>query len=525
MSCKSGIKPLQLAFSNITLTNNGQANSHGIAIQVGTPGQILAITPSTLGNNTILTNKGTCGSSTNTSCIQSIGGGFDPSTSSSFIATTANAWNGSVTDYTFYQTLVNTPATYFNDKVTVASNQESFALPGFPLLLNPDQADIYSQLGIGANSTFIGRLIQAGLAPSNSWSFFAGVYSQVKTGLLILGGYADRFHQGELLWKNVTSENGDLWYDVTSMVYEDGSQTVDLMPAGSNWFRAFVDPYYPSMVVSNSTLQKFGKATNGTYLTKYGLWSYPSNAVPTGNITITLMNNLTTTIPNHALFDPPAYDNGVLSDFRKGSTSTVYGVLESWSAWVTEEPTDNRALFGMPYAAFVYLVRDYERNTAAIANADQTAQIDGDATPICSLQDSSHGSSNHAGAIAGGVVGGVVGLALIAFLVWFFLRRKKRAAAAKQPEEKDAAFATPKTPAGGEKSELATSGTVVHNRSSVEKPASPAVGTAEMSNATSRVEMPGTVAPPPVEMHGTQEPPPTELPGGQGKAVRAELPA
>jgi len=38
----------------------------------------------------------------------------------------------------------------------------------------------------------------------------------------------------------------------------------------------------------------------------------------------------------------------------------------------------------------------------------------------------SGGKKSNAGAIAGGVVGGVVGLALIGFLIWFFLRRRNR---------------------------------------------------------------------------------------------------
>lgn len=52
----------------------------------------------------------------------------------------------------------------------------------------------------------------------------------------------------------------------------------------------------------------------------------------------------------------------------------------------------------------------------------------------------SSGSSSNAGAIAGGVVGGVAGLALIAGLVFFYLRHRR--AAAQQP----AYFATPRQP-------------------------------------------------------------------------------
>ncbi|CAI7579283.1 unnamed protein product [Penicillium bialowiezense] len=50
-------------------------------------------------------------------------------------------------------------------------------------------------------------------------------------------------------------------------------------------------------------------------------------------------------------------------------------------------------------------------------------------TPTDSTQTESSTSSN-TGAIAGGVVGGVAGLAIIAALVWFFLRKRSRKSAA-----------------------------------------------------------------------------------------------
>lgn len=513
MSCKTNVEPLQLSFSNVTLTTDGRANSNGIALQVGTPGQILALTPSTLVADSVLTNRATCGTDANSSCIQSIGGGFDASASSSFIASTADGWNGSSVK-TDLGALINVPSTYFNDLLTVAVGQTSQKLPGFPLILNPAAGSIYSQLGLGPNSTFVNRLVEAGLAPSRSWSFFAGVYSGMRAGLLTIGGSADRFYQGGLATRNVTEgDTCDFCFNVTHMSYQDGGRNISLMPDGASSFVAAIDPYYPTMIVSNSTLEKFGNATNGRFSAQVGVHVYASDAVPTGNITVRLHSGLVTTIPNKALFDPPAYDNGILADYRNGSSSTVYGVFSPWNAYVKTPPDSNIALFGMPFASMVYLIRDYERQTVAMGNANQDAQLSGGARTICPLNESSHKSSSHTGAIAGGVVGGVVGLALIAFLAWFFWRRKKRAAASKAGAgAKDSDIADSGTSSDA-KPELAASGTVVQNRTSIEKPAEPVERLQEMSSEPSMVEMPGT-----------QAPPPSELPA-QGKVVRSELPA
>lgn len=509
MSCKSGIEPLKLGFSNVTLLSNGQALSNGVAVQVGTPGQILALTPSTLSNNTLLTNSAFCASN-NSACISTIGGGFNPSDSSTYESTTIDAWNGSLENVAYYDALLNVHGTYFNDDLTIGVNQKAQTIPGFPFLLANLKSSFYPQLGIGSNSTFINSVVDAGLAPSRSYSFFAGIYSSLRAGVLIIGGSAERFYQGTLYTKNNTNPIGGISFRVENMVYEEHGRTTSLMPDNANYFDAFVDPFYPTLVVANSTAERFGSVTNGTYDSELGLYTYPTATAPKGNITITLDNNLTTTIPYYALFDPPAYDNGILSIYRNGTTSTTYGVVATWSVYGAAPPTGNGALFGMPYAAMVYIMQDYERNTVSIANANQDAEIGGSVTPICSLKDSTSSGSNHTGAIAGGVVGGVVGLALIALLAWFLWRRKKTAAnVGSAPLEKDTSDEAPSEL----KSELATSGTVVHNRASVEKPADPVGQATEMSNETSRVEM-----------SGSQQRPPAELPS-DANVVRSELPA
>ena len=61
-----------------------------------------------------------------------------------------------------------------------------------------------------------------------------------------------------------------------------------------------------------------------------------------------------------------------------------------------------------------------------IPPADPSATTSSGAEPIPQEGISSDSNSTNAGAIAGGVVGGVGGIALIAALVWFFLRRRRK---------------------------------------------------------------------------------------------------
>lgn len=449
MSCSNtNVAPLQLSFSNQSLTSTGEAQSWGVGLQIGTPPQLISFTPSTGANNTYVNNIAYCGSNSNTSCIQSIGGGYNQEASSTASGSIPfDAWNGSVTDI---EIGANSGDIFVNDVMKLKDN----TIYGFPFVVEPGNGYYsFPEIGLGKNSTFIQAAIDVGAAPSDSWSFYSGIYADTGAGgSLIIGGYSEDLYEGEIYTKNMSSLPEDnpmlqswveAWpiqfvYDVVGLNWTTSNGTFDIMGSADSRQSTIgqemvlmIDPFYSTLTVPNSVFYNWGNATKGVYDEVMELYRYTS--IPEGNLTVTLKDGLVSEIPYWAIFDSPgnAFDNGYLGVYRNASTrDTIYSLVAPWYFYDLPD-YNNAALFGMPYTAFLYLVRDYERQTAQIANANQNAVATSvNVKTICPLhadqRKESGGSGTNVGAIAGGVVGGVVGLALIGVLVWFLLRRKNK---------------------------------------------------------------------------------------------------
>lgn len=449
MAC-SNIQPIQLAFQNISLNSDFHAINYGVALEVGTPPQILSLTPTPFWNNTFVnpTSSHRC-NNTNDTCLSITGGLFDYNASSSYVYSGAGTWNGSPEGNQILDNAKN--PWYFNDILEVAGHH----FPGFPFATQSNNQ--YGILGLGNNSTFMNALLDAKMIASRSYSFYAGMYSVARQGMLMLGGYGDRYYTGKL----ITAPPRRPWlrpqYNVSGLVWQTQNTTLDLIAASginmTEGFQADIDPYFLDIVLPDAMFWAFGNATNASFTSMYNVpyLTYNASNIPAGNLVVTLDNGLKTTIPNHALFDPPAYDNAVFEGLRNGSADPAYALILNFGAGGPGfANVTNVALFGMPYAAFVYIVRDYERHLDSIANADPNAFPDGPNTIICplatpnssnssnssipaNLSKHNHHSPSHVGAIAGGVIGGVIGVAALLGLAWFVFaihkRKKKRAAA------------------------------------------------------------------------------------------------
>lgn len=429
MSCLTSPAPLRLLWNNNTVSNDGKAINNGMAVFVGTPPQKLSLSPSLSINNTLVNNIATCNTQSNTSCISILGGTFNPDSSSSYRVSSLGYFNGSLEgeDISY---LFNAPYVYFNDEFQVA---DYASLSGFPFVMETDILQ-YGALGLGSNSTFLSGLVAANLVPSNSFSVYTGIHSDVQAGAVIVGGYSEQFYEGQLYSQQASPTWCPACFNVTGMRWQDSNGSLDLLSSLSQRsFIATVDPYQPYLVLPADSFAAVQNRTQASIGTQYSVLSYLTSDVPDGELVITLENGLETTVPNYALFDPPAYDGGLLQSGR--NNSEVYGLMTSWDLVTGVAGTDNVGILGVPYAAFTYIIRDYERNNVSIAKAANitAATFPGNFTTICSTNPAASsktkgsGHSSHAGAIAGGVIGGVVGLALICLAVWwFFFRNKKK---------------------------------------------------------------------------------------------------
>lgn len=345
MSC-SGIQPVQLTLHNVSLSNDGTALTYGVPVQIGTPPQQFAMFPESGLNNTWVNSLANCnGGTSNDSCVSEAGGLFNPDVSSTFARTDQSVWNGSSENPLAG---FNTDGgVYFNDVMEVNANR----LLGFPFTMQPYSGYGNAGLGIGCNSTFMNALSAASLTPSRSYSLYTGVYSDSNAGSLMIGGYADRFYEGQLMTQQ--SDSTALpELNVVGLVYQTGNLTLDLL-AISNLTQKLsvqIEPIWPWLELPQQVFWAVGNATNAT-LEHVKVSTLVYNTVPASNLTVTLDNGLKTIIPHNALFNPPGFTNSLYAGVRNGSDNPIYSLFASNIPGVYEQAT-----WGIPYACKFALV-------------------------------------------------------------------------------------------------------------------------------------------------------------------------
>jgi hypothetical protein len=132
MACANNAAPLQLPWTNVTVSNDGFAVSRGIEAGIGTPNQIFSLRPSVDLNNTFLFNIADCGSASNSTCIGGKGGVYDPSKSSTYAVTIKDRWNG-----TDGYEIGQGNFIFFNDNIEF---QQNGTVDGYPMFT--DSGDI-----------------------------------------------------------------------------------------------------------------------------------------------------------------------------------------------------------------------------------------------------------------------------------------------------------------------------------------------------------------------------------------------
>ena len=262
-------------------------------------------------------------------------------------------------------------------------------------------------------------------------------------GLLTIGGYDTARVDGEfttfptfddcatcVVVKNIT------W------VWEGGSTS--LFSNDSEILQVGLEPFTKGINLPQNMFEKFIEASLGTFDPDLRLITYPVDAVPQGNLSVTLSNGYETTILGDELFSKPRLYNkeGV---YEISNETVTIGLVNNFTT------AGYVASWGMPYLTMNYLLMDHDHQQFKMAKAVRGDFGDsggalisticgpesvptgnagpGNSSNLNTGNDKKDGGSN-AGAIAGGVVGGILGLALIicgfGYLFWRTNKKRKQ---------------------------------------------------------------------------------------------------
>lgn len=304
---------------------------------------------------------------------------------------------------------------------------------------------------MGRTSTFVDVLVSSGLAPSTMWSLWPGSAVEDIDGMWIIGGKDEDRYTGELsayesYW------NCPVALHITNVTYNTDQGSTSL---ANEIFWACGDPFYDTIELPLFMYENFQNATGGVYNGTLDRLIYSSDNLPTGNLTITLSDGYTTTIPSSELFTLAQGWEGSVYMTESSSNPTV--------AQVQFAGTKYLPWFGIPFLTMNYLVMDFANDYFFLGPANRqpydTPDQAGKLTTLCTPPPASTtkhsgpgptksprpvhapptpapSSPSHTdvGAIVGGVVGGVLGLALIAAVLIIVLRRQRRRSPQPDPD-------------------------------------------------------------------------------------------
>ncbi|CAO2656841.1 Nn.00g056440.m01.CDS01 [Neocucurbitaria sp. VM-36] len=301
------------------------------------------------------------------------------------------------------------------------------------------------ELGLGVNSTFLSALSSGQKITSKVYSFFwgtdAAISDKPRSGSLTLGGYdqaliSDLPNTTTTFNRSLTSCREGMIVELTGLSLEsEGGGTQNILET-SKKMQACVVPtaesvltlpanYWAKMAEIMGVKPAPQNTSRGLF---YGVASVTSESANfTGNLSISINDALTVTIPNEQLiFDEPY----IVPDGRilKGDWKNIPIV-----SYKGDDSTMPR-LGGMFFSS-AYLMVNHDKNEFTISQVQEqpAAQnlmgIDTANDCVAALED---GGSNglSGGAIAGIVVGVVAAIGIIATIAFLIWRRRRTSAAA-----------------------------------------------------------------------------------------------
>ena len=269
-ACPPLIDPIHVDVRNITLPN--QYQKRGLAIQIGNPPQNLAFQPSNFWNNSFVYDANTsCDKDlTLVQCNAQHGGFYDSGSSTTWKAVKSAKSLGVPQE-------AKDPGgsnIWGTDQISFNS---SFNILDYPIGIERGNAQAFSVIGLGTNSTMINALFDAGAIASKTWSLAWG-WSGVETSQQINGGFVmGGYDAAKTSGKNVTTPltptpNCPSGMIVTvngmSMNLKNGSDPNILGKDHGSAFRACLDPQHPLMTLPQDVFQNFMSIDGGTFVNR-----------------------------------------------------------------------------------------------------------------------------------------------------------------------------------------------------------------------------------------------------------------
>ena len=272
-------------------------------------------------------------------------------------------------------------------------------------------------------------------------------------GKLVIGGYDKSRIVGDFttfpLNNSPSQQPCPLSVRIKSIQYseQDPRSTKTLFAANNSvglesdqYILACVEPFQERFSFPQNVTDAFGNATGWGLSKAYGGFVFPVKERPSGNLTITLDNGYSTTIPNSALFTPKRgsdqYGHYVITNSSLVEAGVAYNL--------DDDPSSIRPLLGGTWLTQNYLLVDYTANRFQLAEALQGPGIPEIIQSICNstaeLETSPTNKPEKKGKIVGGVVGGVIGCAALGGLVLLVSRKRHHQ---RVRQEKNVHHATP----------------------------------------------------------------------------------
>ncbi|KXT11014.1 hypothetical protein AC579_7948 [Pseudocercospora musae] len=295
--------------------------------------------------------------------------------------------------------------------------------------------------------SYLSNLVDQNTIPSLSWGYTAGAsYRDQAQASLTLGGYdTDRFEGPGISIKMNADNSRPLQVAVTKILAENTlDSTQNLLPTATFHF---VDSTVPHVWLPDDSIEAFVAAFGLTYDNTTDLFlvndtMHEKLLELNPTITFVLGDSTTTTVDGtqNIVLPYAAFDLQASYPFYPNSTNYFP---------IRRAANDTQYTIGRTLLQEAYLIADHGRNNFTIAqasfdNMDAQSLVEISKPPASNMtgeeQISKSSSGLSGGSIGGIVVGAVAAIALIAFLIWFFIFCKKRRRLELKSSEEEAAL-------------------------------------------------------------------------------------